>query len=292
VPPSRDSSLDCLAPAAGDEGTEIDLGDTFLEPKHLAGLAAAAHRLRRRGPVRVHGPRESEKAHYAARMRVGRALDAVGVRHDLARVQERDRSGELLEVTLLRTADDARRLAALVHAKVAPTDAQAAEALWEGLTELGENVQDHAAAGARDSSGFCAAQTMPTNGDVLFAVADSGVGLLSTLLRRGARNDREAIVMALAGTSRLDDAGRGRGLRTTLDMVSGLGGHLYVGVGARQRLRHLAGAGPPGGGDRLPGHHRAGLPPRPDAGGFTLRAAARTMIRTAGPSREGRTCSC
>ena len=231
MPPSRDSSLDCLAAATDGEGAEIRLGDAFLEPKHLAGLAAAAHRLRARGPVRVHGPQESEKAHYASRMRVGRVLDDVGARHDLGRVEERDRSGELLEVTLLRTAADARRLAALVHGKVAPTDPAAAAALWEGLTELGANVQDHAAAGAAEASGFCAAQTMPSNGDVLFAVADSGLGLMRTLTRRGARSDRDAIVMALAGTSRLDGADRWRGLRTTLDMVSELGGHLYVASG-------------------------------------------------------------
>ncbi len=42
VPPSRDSGLDCLAAATADDGAEINLGDAFLPPKHLAGLAAAA----------------------------------------------------------------------------------------------------------------------------------------------------------------------------------------------------------------------------------------------------------
>lgn len=227
-----DPSLDCLGLTQGGHA-EIALGVRFLEPRHLVGVAAVAHRRRADGQeVFVHRPPDNEKANYASRMHLPQILDSVDARHDLPTVRERRLGGHLLEVTLMRTASDARSLAELVHGKVAPTDIRIADALWESLTELGANVQDHATAHEMAAvPGFCAAQMMPRSGEVVFAVADAGVGLLRTLAGRNASSDREALVLALSGTSRLDEPDRGRGLPNALDLISELGGELYLATG-------------------------------------------------------------
>ncbi len=170
-------------------------------------------------------------------MHLGRVLDVMGAEHDLPRVRERDLAGDLLEVRELRTAQDARSLAQVVHGKTVSRDEDVAEALWEAITELGANVQDHARRpGGPETPGFCAAQSIPATGEVRFAVADSGRGLLATLASRGAHDDRDAIVLALSGTSRLDQPDRGRGLPNTLELVTEFGGDLYVASGAASTM--------------------------------------------------------
>ena len=159
-------------------------------------------------------------------MDLGRALEQVGAVHELPPVRGRRVRTELLEVRQLRTSADARSLAHLVHDSVAPIDPLAAEALWECLTELGANVQEHAG-----SVGYAAAQTLRSSGEVLFAVVDAGAGLQATLARRGATTDRQGVDLALAGTSRLDRPDRGRGLPTTLELVEELAGGLYIASG-------------------------------------------------------------
>lgn len=210
-----------------DGGPVLRLGDGFLEPCHLVGAAAVAERHVTGGTaLQVVAPVEVDKANYASRMRLGGVLDALGVSHDLRKVRENDLRSNLFEVMGLDTEDDVRALARLVFDRVEPDDAGAAHVLWEGITEVGINIREHA--GVR---GYGAAQFMPASGDVLFAVADGGLGLLGTLGGRGARTDAEALRLALAGTSRLDDPDRGRGLVSTLDAVSALGGELYVASG-------------------------------------------------------------
>jgi hypothetical protein len=209
-----------------DDGTVmLDLRDVrWLLPIHLVAAASLAHGHAEAGrSVRLAGPGDVDTAHYAGRMRLGRLLDAVGAAHDVPTVRERDLRTELLEVTMLQGPDDVRRLAELVHDKVRATDAAAAAALYDCLAELGSNVYDHAG-----TVGFAAAQTLPRTGYVRFAVGDAGVGLLSTLRGHDARTHRDAIALALSGTSRLPDRDRGRGLPSTLELVSGFGGSLHV----------------------------------------------------------------
>lgn len=202
----------------------------WLEPAHLVGLAASSHRHRSEGKqVEVIGPRSRDVARYAARMRLGLALDDLGARHNLPTVREYDHRGELLEVRQLTTTEDVRALAKLVHDKVAEQNPAAAAALHESLAEIGANVPDHAG-----TVGFAAAQTLPVAGWVRFAVADGGLGLLATLFDRGARSHQEAITMALSGTSRFEDeADRGNGLPTALARVSDFQGSLRLTSGTR-----------------------------------------------------------
>ena len=210
------------------DGTRIvDLRDVrWVDPVHLVAVAAAAVAARRDGlGFRLHGPAAPDRARYAARMRLGEVVAALGGTHDLPDVAASNRSDHLVEVAELRAHADVVRLATLVHDRVAELDRGLAHALHQGVAEIGQNVCDHAR-----SVGFVAAQTIPRRGELRFAVADPGVGLLTTLRVRGADSDRGAIELALSGVSRR--ARGGTGLRDTVRAVTRLGGYLYLASGA------------------------------------------------------------
>ncbi len=269
----RVESLAVADPPDSHAPRELSLaGLRWLDPLHLVGVAASAQLAARQGSwLRLTGL-GTEQAGYAARMHLGQVLDRFGAEHELPVVRERDLRGRLLEVCELRTREDVRVLTELVFDRVAAEDTDVAHALHLALAEVGGNVCDHS-----QTIGFMAAQTIPELGMLRFAVADSGVGLLSTLARRGATDDRSALSMALSGTSRNTEPGHGTGLPTTVAIVSALGGQVLLASGtaattatARGRL-HLDLAGGfagtifegsvPAGGD-WPGSHA--LYGRPD----------------------------
>ena len=215
-------SLTPLGGALVDGILEVDLKERWMQPAHLVGAAAVAQLCAARGVgfrLRV-GPRRTS---YASRMHLGAVVADLGGGHDLPAVPERARQRDLLEVTSLTSPDGTRRLAALVREKVLGRDPAAADALYECLTELGLNVQEHSG-----TSGFVAAQTLLRRDEVLFAVADCGRGLAGTLAVRGARTDREAVGLALQGVSRLDEPDRGLGLPTMVRLVGRLAGSLQL----------------------------------------------------------------
>lgn len=228
VPARSGSRLEALAVRRFDSSTELlDLSDvSWLDPVHLVGVAALAHRAARAGRrLRVTGL-DGDQAGYAARMRLGQLIESFGGEHELPVVRELDRQDSLLEVTELRTSAGVRALAGLVHDRVAGADPEVARALWHGLAEIGDNVCEHAR-----SLGFMAAQTIHEHGVLRFAVADSGVGLLGTLADRGATDDRTALNLALSGASRLHKPGHGTGLPSTVAVVSDLDGEVLLASG-------------------------------------------------------------
>ena len=210
------------------DGTRVvDLRDVnWVDPVHLVAVAAEAHAARRDGlGFRLHAPAARDRARYASRMRLGEIVDSLGGTHDLPPVQASDRTGELVEVAALAAPRDVRTLAELVAERVAALDRDLAQALHQGLSEIGQNVCDHAR-----SIGFVAAQTIPRRGELRFAVADPGVGLLTTLRAQGAADDRNAIDLALHGVSSRNR--RGTGLPSTVGAVTRLDGYLYLASGA------------------------------------------------------------
>lgn len=212
---------------AADDGVLIDLTDVrHIDPLHLVGVAALAHDAwRRRHRLELRLPVE-EHRRYAARMRLGRILDSLGAVHDLPTVAERDQRGSLLEISMISDRGEARTLAALVGTKLRATAPGLAGVMHAGVAEIGDNVCIHSG-----TVGFVAAQTMHRAGELRFAVADAGVGLLATLRGRGADDDRSAIALALSGISEIPGPGHGTGLRTTLEAVRELAGELYVASG-------------------------------------------------------------
>lgn len=221
--------LQSLAVQLADGTMVLDLSDvSWLDPLHLVGVAATAQLAAARGlRLRLSGLR-GNPAGYASRMRLGAIVEHFGGSHDLpASARELDRSDSLLEVTELATSSDVRQLSALVYDRVAGHDAEIAHALHTALAEIGANVCEHSG-----TVGFMAAQTLPAQGVLRFAVADAGAGLLGTLLSQGADSDRMAITMALSGTSRKQGPGRGTGLPTAVTVVSRLGGEVLMASGS------------------------------------------------------------
>lgn len=209
-------------------GTRIvDLrGVGWIDPVHLVSVAAVAEAAQRDGlAFRLHGPSAPDRSRYAARMKLGELVTELGGTHDLPAIATTTASEHLVEVARLRTPIDVVRLATLVYERVAELDTDLAHALHQGVAEIGQNVCDHAR-----SVGFVAAQTIPRRGELRFAVADPGIGLLGTLHARGAENDHHAIDLALRGVSRLER--RGTGLPETVNAVTRLGGYFYVASGA------------------------------------------------------------
>jgi hypothetical protein len=201
----------------------------WVDPALLVSVAAFVDAAVEEGrELEVSGPYRLECRRYMSRMRLGQILDELEVKHDLPPIRkERDLKKRLLEVSLIETEADAFKLAKLVEAKVSRVNADAADALWDSLNEMGDNVPEHA-----ESVGFMAAQTMPLTDEIHFAVADAGRGLLATLGQKGAENDRAALDLALAGTSRYDDPDRGTGIVDTHESVLALEGSAVLVSGA------------------------------------------------------------
>lgn len=232
---AADTALASLCAVDRDGIPTVDLGSLdWVPPSAIVATVAQAARARAAGQnFAVRGP-SGELASYAARMRLGRMLDALDVRHDLPHQLERDQSEHLIELREIDSGGAADRLAALVFRKIRPVDAALAKALHQSVGEIAENVPDHAA-----SVGYMAAQTLPRRRQLWLAVGDAGVGMQATLAARGARTDEDAIVLATREhISRFDDPDRGAGLPTALRLVNGRGGSVYIASGTAS-VRHF-----------------------------------------------------
>jgi hypothetical protein len=224
----------CIKNGGEDHRVEIDLrGLTFAEPLGLTAIAAFAEQHVREGRrVVVRSPLELNVSHYLARMRLDDTLTALGAEISLPRVSARDLDDVLLEVTRFDGHRGAGALAQLVHRLIARHDPDAANALHNGIVEAGINVVDH----SRRRGGFIAAQITHHGRRLSFSVSDSGIGLLGSLAPRGARDDRQALDLAVEpGVSEHDDPGRGVGLSDLVQELARLGGHLHL-VSGRSSL--------------------------------------------------------
>jgi hypothetical protein len=216
------------------EQCRIDLRTLrFAEPLGLVEVAARAEYHRRRGErVRVLAPLDPSVANYLARMRLGRALTDLGADHDLPYVRERELAGQLLELTYFESTVRSDELAAMVYHRVAQDSPASARALYTSLCEVGQNVPEHAAV----EGGWVAAQVTRRRGQVWFAVGDCGIGMRRSLAPRGARDDAEALVMAMdRGLSRFAAAGHGNGLVETCRLVTARHGRVHMVSGASAR---------------------------------------------------------
>lgn len=230
------------APEAVDDwASTIDLaGLAWAEPVVLVGIACLVEAEVRAGrAVFVERPKNRSVANYLARMRLGNLLTTLGAHHDLPVVLSRD-SRTLLELRLFNGSRGAEALAKLVDREVRRVDQQAAEALWEGICETGQNVEQHS--GQR--FGFVAAQRYKASrrgakARFMFAVGDSGQGMLSSLATLGAQDSVHAIRLALRpGASEMADPARGTGLPDINEYLRGLGGGLSIVSGNAMMRTH------------------------------------------------------
>lgn len=217
----------CERPIAPQGRVVLDLRRmSWCDPVGLVMVAALAERASAQGwATELYRPSDTNVANYLGRMRLGLAMNELGVEHDLPEVRERPLETSLVELALLTDEDDCDRAAALVRdATAARCGDLVADRLYETLIEAVQNVVHHSCA----SRGFVTAQVFPTKKVVRFAVADAGIGLRKSLSIRGAWDDGAAINLALAGTSRLDERGRGHGFPTMREVTASAGGRIEV----------------------------------------------------------------
>lgn len=96
------------------------------------------------------------------------------------------------------------------------------------INEITDNVLNHSQS---KNGGFVQASTYPTNGQIAFAVADSGRGILASLKEGfpSLRTDMQAIGEAVkAGVTRNPKYGQGNGLAGSLRVATLTGGSLEV----------------------------------------------------------------
>lgn len=238
-PPGRPrAALDDVVVYASNGSVQIDLSRLpWCDPLHLVAVAALArYHVAAGAAVHVRAPADPDARAYAARMRLGRTLDGLATRHEFPSVRERDRSGDLLEVCPVRDEQEALRLARLVARRARPADRDASSTLFACVVEMALNVAEHAGV-----TGYVAAQTLPRQGWMRFAVADTGLGLQATLAARGATDDASAVRLALSGASRLPGPQRGTGLPTTRRELLRADGWLLVASGAASLLAETGG---------------------------------------------------
>lgn len=233
------------AERSADGPVVIDLSSAgWADPVVVAGVAAVAQRAKADGrEVSFIPPTRSDTQGYISRMRLGKALDELGVAHGLPTVNERNQEGNLLELRTFSTEHDGEELAGLVYDRVSDmgqVDRQVLEPLQNALMELAINTALHAGV----DHGYAAAQTYRQKGLIKFCVADAGIGLKASLDRNGQLHPNDdshalelAVVRQISGT---EDAYRGYGLPDVVSTVRGLGGVTEIASGTAS-TRYLTG---------------------------------------------------
>ncbi|WP_221585537.1 hypothetical protein [Microbacterium sp. G2-8] len=168
-------------------------------------------------------------ANYLARIGLGAEMERMGVSHDLPSVNARDLSAQLLELQKVQGEHGGEKVAALVADKLHAngTDPAVVEALHNAICETVGNIEFH----AEVDGGYAVAQTI--NGRIIFAIADSGIGLRESLEKRQAVNDdSNAIELAtVANISATGEVGRGQGLPETVSTSIAAGGVVHIASG-------------------------------------------------------------
>lgn len=198
----------------------------FVTPAGLVGVASFAESVvENGGSVHLYPPSDPSVGRYLSRMHLGVVLDELGISHRLPSHSTELSSDALIELRSFG-GDEIDDLGKLVHgaAEGRGASADAAGQLFRGLIEASQNVPQHSGR----SGGYVAAQKTHKKPELRFAVADSGMGFLNALSGRGASTSREALEMALNGTSDTGDALRGKGLTTMATNLTALGGELHL----------------------------------------------------------------
>lgn len=181
----------------------------WVGPATMVALAAFLDRQSRhdRGAF-VRAPHNPNLANYLSRMGFGDLLDEMHVPHDLPPVNSDSAlsAKSLVEVSRFSTSAEVNHLVELIDYQSVPSEL--AHVLAEALLEAGTNVPEHASV----EHGFMSAQVLEGGRVLRLAVADGGVGMLHTLSSRGAQTERQALNLAIEGTSETGIVGRGKGI--------------------------------------------------------------------------------
>ncbi|MCD2111427.1 hypothetical protein LQ384_10005 [Rhodococcus rhodochrous] len=209
----------------------------FVDPFGLVTLAAVTEEATRSGlGVNVSWPRGTDLRRYLARMHVADALGSLGVTCQLPEVNENPSGDRFLELTRFEGSDRGSELAEKVYNILSVDDLDDAKTLYSCVSEAIGNVTEHSEVGG----GWAALQQYRREGrnEVVFAVADSGVGLRRTLSRHHSVNDDAQAVRLAAqfGISGTGDQARGRGIAGIAEKARERGGYMRLWSGRAEGL--------------------------------------------------------
>lgn len=161
-----------------------------LHPFALAMTACAAVTATTEGHGVTNTIHDVPSIPYLVRMRL---FDFLGIQPP-KQIVEHDEAGRFIPITRIQGADDLKRvitdLVPLLHAMPAVADP-----IRYVVSELGRNVLEHARAG---TGAFACAQYFRETKRIAIGMADSGVGILTSIRRsHRAPSEQEAVYMAL-----------------------------------------------------------------------------------------------
>jgi hypothetical protein len=223
-----------LSPTVTDDVQVIDLSAaTFVDPAGLVAIAAVAERAGDDGRrISFTPPLSHDCASYLSRMRLGHYLTGLHVDHGLPPVRERPLGDRLNELTRFTGEEGYEELAATVQRTFDTENRETAKALYRAVNEIASNVIDHSGR----SGGFLALQHFRQTNTVAFAVADSGVGLRTSLSRRYTISDDRIAIARAAQThvTAVDGRGRGRGIGRVIAITGRHAGEVLLLSGRSQ----------------------------------------------------------
>lgn len=205
----------------------------FIDAFGLVSIASsilAAHKTAHL-PV-VSPPAAAQMREHLSRMGMLAFLDELGQPFE-ARAPPSDRGDVVVALTRLTSVFEAEQLSHLLWADARRWDAQVLETLSEALWELVANAIEHSGADALLMGQVYERGEPPDHdGRVQIVIGDAGRGIRRSFLEGGAHapaDDADAIELALQYlVSSVPDPGRGQGLTTVVELVTGLRGKVIV----------------------------------------------------------------
>ena len=191
--------------------------------------------------VQFKAPADASVCNFVSRLGFDRFLtDNLGFRCELPVSAGGTSENVVIDLRRLGDANDLSPLEALLFDRLrGHGPSQVVTAICEALWELGGNALEHA-----HGPGLLAAvvQRPDRSGQqVQFAIGDIGIGIRRSFDSPGStrhpQTDHEAIDLAVEDlVSSSADPGRGQGLPTTIESVSGLGGRVMIRTGGALQL--------------------------------------------------------
>ena len=209
----------------------------------LVGMAAAVLSAAKSGrDISIAPPLHSSSAcAFMSRLNFDGFVRSVGGADcEFAVTSRQDPKDVLVPVSVIRSSKDLQPLQNLLWERLeGVARPQSRSTLIESLWELGANVTEHSG-----SEGVMAAVVQRPGrreAHIDFAIGDAGVGIRKSFLQGGSghhpNSDHQAISLALEYlVSSVNDPGRGQGLPTTVEEVTGLGGRVTIRSGTARRV--------------------------------------------------------
>lgn len=211
-----------LAPAQSHGLCTVDLSScSWVGPGFLVGLSAFIDKaISDNRRVLFAKPDSHEVSTYLSRAGLPDLLDSMNIEHSLPAIKKNASLDEksIIGVTRFSTEDDVAGILRMIDYQNIPQGI--ARVVSKAIAETGCNVPEH----SQVQYGYLAAQVTDSGSALKFAVADRGVGIYATLARQGAKDEKQALRLALTGHSETGDPNRGRGLKGIREGLAMRGG--------------------------------------------------------------------